>query len=120
MSADMSKYDDIIAFTGAAIEKFGKIDILINNAGVSFKKPSVEVTERDWDVTYNTDFKGYFFMAQQAAKDMIAKGSIKLRIMSELTERNSDKVASLHWKETAYKVHEQEMIGYLKGKCAVK
>ncbi len=75
MSADMSQLENVYAFTGAAIEKFGKIDILINNAGVSFKKPSLEVTEKDWDTTYNIDMKAYFFMAQQAAKDMIEKGT---------------------------------------------
>lgn len=75
MSADVSKLENVYAFTGAAIEKFGKIDVLINNAGVSRKKPSLEVTEADWDATYNLDMKAYFFMAQQAAKDMIAKGN---------------------------------------------
>jgi len=75
MSADMSQLENVYKFTSAAIEKFGKIDILINNAGVSFKKPSLEVTEKDWDTTYNIDMKAYFFMAQQAAKDMIEKGT---------------------------------------------
>ena len=51
---------------------------------------------------------------------MIAKGSIKLRIMSELTEKHGDKVASLYWKETAYKVHEEEMLGYLKKACNIE
>ena len=50
-------------------------------------------------------------------KDMIAKGSIKLRIMSEFTEKNANKAASLYWKETAYKAHEEEMLGYLKKAC---
>ena len=53
-------------------------------------------------------------------KDMIAKGSIKLRIMGELTEKHEDKVASLYWKETAYKVHEEEMLGYLKEACHIE
>lgn len=52
-------------------------------------------------------------------KDMISKGSLKLRIMSELTEKNGDKVASLYWKEIAYKSHEEEMIGYLKDACNI-
>ena len=50
-------------------------------------------------------------------KEMISKGSLKLRIMSELTERSGDKAASLYWKETAYKMHEDEMINYLKTAC---
>ena len=53
-------------------------------------------------------------------KDMIAKGSIKLRIMSEITEKNGNKVASLYWKETAYKEHEEEMLGYLEEACNIE
>lgn len=51
---------------------------------------------------------------------MIAKGSIKLRIMSELTEKNGDKVASLYWKETMYKKHEEEMLNYLMDACGIE
>lgn len=46
--------------------------------------------------------------------DMISKESVKLRIMSEFTEKNADKVASLYWKETMYKEHEKKMLEYLK------
>lgn len=52
-------------------------------------------------------------------KDMIAKGSIKLRIMSELTEKNGDKAASVYWKETMYKKHEEEMLKYLMDACEI-
>ena len=51
---------------------------------------------------------------------MIVKGSIKLRIMSELTEKNGDKPASLYWKERAYKAHEEEMLGHLKKACNIE
>lgn len=53
-------------------------------------------------------------------KDMIGKGSIKLRIMSELTEKNGNKVASLYWKETMYKKHEDEMLRYLIEACGIE
>lgn len=53
-------------------------------------------------------------------KDMIGKGSIKLRIMGELTEKNGDKVASLYWKETMYKKHEEEMLRYLINACGIE
>ena len=53
-------------------------------------------------------------------KEMIAKGSLKLRIMSSLTEKQGDKVASLCWKETVYKKHEIEMLGMLMQACEVE
>jgi hypothetical protein len=40
--------------------------------------------------------------------------------MSELTEKNGDKVASLYWKETMYKKHEEEMLKYLMDACDVE
>ena len=53
-------------------------------------------------------------------KDMISKGSIKLRIMSELTEKDDDKFASLYWKETMYKKHEEEMLNLLMEACGIE
>lgn len=62
-------------------------------------------------------------MAPEAKKstfrEMIAKGSLKLRIMSELTERNGTQAASLYWKEIMYKRHENEMINILKTACGI-
>ena len=52
-------------------------------------------------------------------KDMISKGSIKLRIMNELTEKNGDQVASLYWKEIMYKKHEEDMRKYLIDACGI-
>lgn len=74
MAADMTKLEDIRAFMDAVVARFGRIDILVNNAGLSHPKPTVEVTEEDWDVTVDTKLKGYFFMAQAAGKDMLRRG----------------------------------------------
>ena len=50
-------------------------------------------------------------------KEMISKGSIKLRIMSELTEKQGNKTASLYWKDDACQSHEEEMINKLLSAC---
>ena len=74
MQADMSSVEEIRAFIDAAAERFGRIDILINNAGVQFPKPSLEVTEEDWRRTEDTNLRGYFFAAQRAAMYMMRSG----------------------------------------------
>lgn len=74
MSADMKSVADIRRFVQAVIDKFGYIDILVNNAGVSFPKPTLMVTQEDWDITIDTNLKGYFFLAQAVAGNMIAQG----------------------------------------------
>ena len=59
--ADTTSVCQLRAFTEKVIEKYGKIDVWVNNAGISFPKPSLEVSEEDWDRTVDTNLKGYFF-----------------------------------------------------------
>ncbi|SMC40780.1 SDR family NAD(P)-dependent oxidoreductase [Papillibacter cinnamivorans] len=73
MEADVSKLLELNAFLQGAADQFGRIDILVNNAGVQFPKPSVEVSEEDWDATLDTNLKGYFFAARFAAMDMMGR-----------------------------------------------
>lgn len=82
------------------VDQFGNLCIIQRNVNSKFSNMSPEAKKSTF-------------------KDMIAKGSIKLRIMSELTEKNGDKVASLYWKETMYKKHEEEMLKYLMDACGI-
>ena len=56
------------------VQDFGRLDILVCNAGVRRPKPSLEVTEDDWDLVVDTNLKGVFFCAQAAARHMIDQG----------------------------------------------
>ena len=53
---------------------FGKIDVLINNAGCNVRKPALEITEEDWDVVLETNLRGAFFVAQAFARHMVKRG----------------------------------------------
>lgn len=83
------------------VDQFGNLCIIQRNVNSKFSNMSPEAKKSTF-------------------KDMIAKGSIKLRIMSELTKKNGDKAASLYWKETMYKKHEEEMLKYLMDACGIK
>ncbi len=66
-------------------EEFGKIDILVNAAGISgVEKPTVELTEEEFDRVFNVDFKGTLFCSQEAAKIMIKQKSGKIINVSSL------------------------------------
>ncbi|MBW6422589.1 SDR family oxidoreductase [Rhizobium sp. XQZ8] len=65
-----------VALVEAAVSRFGKLDILINNAGVFNPKPFIELTEADYDWYLDTILKGKFFTAQAAAKAMKDKGGV--------------------------------------------
>lgn len=57
-----------------AVEKYGKLDIMVNNAGVSVTKKVLDMTEADYNKVLDSDLKSVFFGAQYAAKEMIAEG----------------------------------------------
>jgi NAD(P)-dependent dehydrogenase (short-subunit alcohol dehydrogenase family) len=54
--------------------KHGRIDVLINNAGMGKPIPAVDVTETDWDEMMSLNLKGTFFCSQAAARHMLARG----------------------------------------------
>jgi gluconate 5-dehydrogenase len=74
--ADVSDVAAIGPALEQAIFRFGRLDILINNAGVEQLCPSLEVSETLWERILGTNLKGAFFCAQKAAALMSAGGSI--------------------------------------------
>lgn len=71
---DVTKVDQVKAMIGKVTEKFGGVDILINNAGVMLGKPAFEVTEADWMRVMDINLKGSFFAAQAAGREMVRRG----------------------------------------------
>jgi len=70
---DVSRLDDLQRLCETAVARCGRIDGLINNAGVNFAKPMLEVTEAEWDRVLDIDLKGAFFLTQFAARQMLAQ-----------------------------------------------
>lgn len=86
--AELSQHGDIEAFVGdvsrkadceaavaACVRRFGRVDILANNAGVASFQPFLEIDEESWDRTINVDLKGVFLMGQAVARQMVAQGT---------------------------------------------
>jgi len=73
--ADVSKSDDVQALIAAIVERFGRIDILINNVAVSDNRSILEITEEEWDRTIAVTLTAPFLMAKYAALRMVEQGS---------------------------------------------
>ena len=69
--ADVSKRDEVKALVDFAWEKYGRIDVLINNAGISQIKMFTDLTDEDWQNMIQTNLTACFYTSQEVAKYMI-------------------------------------------------
>jgi 3-oxoacyl-[acyl-carrier protein] reductase len=74
--ADVGLVADVERLFDATFDHFGRLDVLVNNAGVLFNKPLAEVTEEEFDRIFAVNVKGTFFACQQAARRMADGGRI--------------------------------------------
>lgn len=73
---------DSIQWAVAEVEaRFGHIDILVNNAGCNIRKPALEVTWEDWNMTLDTNLRGSFFVAQAVDRGMPSAPTAGLSIL---------------------------------------
>ena len=71
VKADVSKREDAKKLVKFALDKYGRIDILINNAGISEYKLFTDETDEDWDKIINTNLYSVFAMSQEVIPNMI-------------------------------------------------
>jgi len=86
ISGNVGSSSDINRMMGETLEKFGTVDILINNAGGASEKSLLEMSEEDWDIVINSNLKGPFLCSQAVARVMIdqKKGGRIINISSVL------------------------------------
>jgi len=78
VTADVGKLEDIDAMVKRAMAEYGRIDILLANAGVTRRALIMDITEADWDRIHRVNAKGVFFSMQRVAKEMIPRRSGKI------------------------------------------
>jgi glucose 1-dehydrogenase len=75
VEADVSKVADLEKLVAAAVAKFGRLDVMVNNAGVETRTSVLDTTEAQYEKVLDINLKSAFFGTQVAAKQMIKQGS---------------------------------------------
>lgn len=74
-AGDVGDPGDVRAIIGVALERFGRLDVLINNAGTDPTGPSETLSLEEWDQVLATNLTGAFLCAQEAGRHMLERGS---------------------------------------------
>ena len=85
IEADVSDQDDVRRTVAETVERFGGVDILINNAGLSWGEPSLEYPLEKWEMVLRINLTGVWMMSQVAAPHMIERGGGKIVNVSSIT-----------------------------------
>jgi glucose 1-dehydrogenase len=72
---DVSKQSEVNAALAATVAALGRVDGLVNNAGIFKAAPFLDITEADWDAVLNVNLKGSFLVGQAVARQIVQQGS---------------------------------------------
>jgi 3-oxoacyl-[acyl-carrier protein] reductase len=87
IQADAAKRGDIQRMFAEAIRVFGRIDVLVNNAGINRRGWFSEITDEDWDMILATNLKGPFICCQEIFSHMIGRGGGRIINMSSVASQ---------------------------------
>jgi NAD(P)-dependent dehydrogenase (short-subunit alcohol dehydrogenase family) len=74
-TADVSKGSDVAALVQAVVERFGRIDVLVNNVAISDNKHIFDISEEEWDRVLAVTLKSQFLMGQHVGRQMATQDS---------------------------------------------
>lgn len=82
VTGDLADPQVPVDYVRGVAERFGRLDVLVNNAGVTLSKPALELTADDFDTIFAVDVRGAFLAAQAAAREMGEEGGVIVNITS--------------------------------------
>lgn len=95
--ADVSSARDVTALVDAIMDREGRLDVLVNNAGVYLTAPVVEMAENDWDLTMAIDLKGVFLCSQAAARRMVPRRSGRIVNITSIAQLRGGTPGHAHY-----------------------
>jgi 3-oxoacyl-[acyl-carrier protein] reductase len=95
--ADVRDAASVEAAVQQAIDRFGQIDVLVNNAGVYPNTPVLEMDEAEWDAVFDTNVKGIFLVSRAVARRMIERGTGGKIVCISSGSAESGRVGAAHY-----------------------
>lgn len=71
--ADFDQVEEVVELARQAVDFLGAVDCLVNNAGVTFNRPFLQVTREQFDLLYHVNIRAQFFLTQEIVKGMVAR-----------------------------------------------
>ena len=102
---NVAQLQDVNAMVTKTLERFGRIDVLVNNAGICFASPIVEMSDEEWHNTLATNLTGRFFCLRRVASEMInppitANASPKSTCACPGSWRNGTNISRCRWRRS--------------------
>ena len=81
---DVSNEETVKVFVSKTISKFNRIDVLINNAGIRFRKAFLDISTSEWNNVINTNLGSVYFMCREVGRQMVQQQSGKIVNMASI------------------------------------
>lgn len=109
--ANVSSAEEVAKMFSGIVDRFGKIDIVVNNAGIILTNPFWEVTETQWDKIMSVNLKGAFLCCKEATTYMLKQKSGKIINIASIAGKRGGGLLG----NTAYAASKSGVIGLTKG-----
>ena len=110
---DVSDYTGVQASAQDIIDKYGSIDVLVNNAGISQPKPFLDLTEAEWDRTLNVNLKGVFNWCKACAPQMLRQKDGRIVNISSVSAHTGGAKSAVS--KSAYCASKAGVLGLTRG-----
>jgi len=95
-TADVSNPEDVAALARTALERFGRVDVLVNNAGVQIEKTVPDTSDEDWDALMGVNAKGVFLMCRELIPLLAAGGGGSIINIGSISGNHADPALALY------------------------